>query len=407
MKFKLVGGKNDKFKLIGKDIVDFINNSNNDDIINNLITIIKNDKYCEKVLGEGISGKAVVPSVNKKMKVYVNNDKKIKLPIIVKYEKVKNDLEFNIIDNKLYISTKDSLLTEIIILSYTNQLWYNKKSLHIPFMLGYSLCEKNLLITERHGLKNNLELDQSKYFQESALWNDRKNEYHIVKTNVLSNLMKYIYHNIDKDYNIILPNDVKCNVIEFIDYLCISYLHTQLLFINNNISVTDTHLNNIFIHYLNKRSYISDQYIGDIEYIIYKYNDKMIKIKTFGILLKIGDLGTSIIQPKEDIIIVGQGYNIKDNYKIIDIMKRQNQVVLLFLYIMKNELTYDIFSKAIISKLFNIHPYNKIHYLRYTQPNDLLNDFLSIEEILDLYYEKYKINKLDNDNNNTFIQYDK
>jgi len=219
--------------------------------------------------------------------------------------------------------------------------------------------------------------------------------------------MKYIYHNIDKDYNIILPNDVKCNVIEFIDYLCISYLHTQLLFINNNISVTDTHLNNIFIHYLNKRSYISDQYIGDIEYIIYKYNDKMIKIKTFGILLKIGDLGTSIIQPKEDIIIVGQGYNIKDNYKIIDIMKRQNQVVLLFLYIMKNELTYDIFSKAIISKLFNIHPYNKIHYLRYTQPNDLLNDFLSIEEILDLYYEKYKINKLDNDNNNTFIQYDK
>jgi hypothetical protein len=36
-----------------------------------------------------------------------------------------------------------------------------------------------------------------------------------------------------------------------------------------------------------------------------KYKDKIIKIDTFGFILKIGDVGTFIVKPKKNIILIG------------------------------------------------------------------------------------------------------
>jgi hypothetical protein len=43
----------------------------------------------------------------------------------------------------------------------------------------------------------------------------------------------------------------------------------------------------------------------------------IIKIETFGFILKIGDVGTFIVKPKKNIILIGHAYNIEINYKVV------------------------------------------------------------------------------------------
>jgi hypothetical protein len=41
--------------------------------------------------------------------------------------------------------------------------------------------------------------------------------------------------------------------------------------------------------------------ISKTQYIIYNIDEKIYKIKIYGMILKIGDIGSSIIKPKKDI----------------------------------------------------------------------------------------------------------
>ena len=66
---------------------------------------------------------------------------------------------------------------------------------------------------------------------------------------------------------------------------------------------SDMHSENIFIHWLNDNSYYKDKKIKNITEIVYKINKKLYKIKTFGFVIILGDLGMSLIKIRKDVIL--------------------------------------------------------------------------------------------------------
>jgi len=119
------------------DIVAFINESTLDKIKDDLLTKIDNDKYCDVILGKGMMGEVYVPSVDHIMKIKTSSNTIINLPIAIKKANENDEFNIKIINNILYIYAYKNITTEALILSYTNKLWHQKKSPHLPYMIGY------------------------------------------------------------------------------------------------------------------------------------------------------------------------------------------------------------------------------------------------------------------------------
>lgn len=154
------------------------------------------------------------------------------------------------------------------------------------------------------------------------------------------------------------------------------------------------HQNNIFIHWLNKNSYMHDKFIGDTKYIVYKYNKKYYKIKTFGLLMKIGDVGASIIlqkRSKNNIWIVGHGTNLDKTFNIAKDLTKQNRSHEFLQAIVRHVPGY-IFKKTIAYTILSEHPYDKLYWEN--TPHDILKDLKTVEELMK-YYDRYTINKTD------------
>jgi len=391
------GNKNKSF-----NIVDFIKKSNLDDIKDNLFNNVKNDKYCNKILGKGLLGEVNYPNISKYMKVKTSSNTKIKVPIVVKKSNNNGEIHFDIIDNILYIYGYLSIFLEILILSYIKQLWLNKKSVHLPLLVGYSFCENTIIITEKHGLKNNFIKELDHIYHSTKLFHPNRDKISKFNENIstIYQLLEYIYLFYDKDkMSIKLPNDIECNIIELLDYLSISYITTIKMLYDNNIYTQDMHSKNIFIHWLNKKSYLDDQYVGDIESLYYKHNKKYIKINTFGLILKIGDVGSFIIKPRDDILILGQAADIKKHKYLLKecFINGRHIIDIMDIYFLK--LPNNIFSQTIIGQIFhNKYPYNEIAWpFKYQH----LHDLLSYDKILD-EFNKYFVDKVDNENSLIF-----
>ena len=215
----------------------------------------------------------------------------------------------------------------------------------------------------------------------------------VIKTNLatLGSLCEYIHLLKMPNDEIILPNNIKCNVVDLLNYVSISYIITYNLLYKNGIYLRDMHFENIFIHWLDKNSYMYDQYIGDTEYIIYKCNNKYYKIKTFGFIIKIGDVGASIVHPRKKLYIVGQaGTEMSKTFHLVkDVISYPDYQNFMsrFLFILK----FDTFKKIIAHDILSSHPYNKFFYLNVDKK--LIKDMQSAEELLE-YYDKYSIDKI-------------
>jgi hypothetical protein len=226
----------------------------------------------------------------------------------------------DILNNKLYIHSYGGLITEALILMFTNNL--RNKTVHLPLLLAYGTCSKNKIIdriyTLKYGLDEPVEINlQGRIYDEDSLWHNKeiKND-EIYKNTIatLKDLFTYIHYSKNKDDVVILPNGIKCNVNELYDYICISFLATHYLLAENNIFQNDMYVSNLFIHWLNNNSYYNNKNIKNLKEIIYKIGNKYYKIKTFGFILIFGDTGSFIIKIKKDIILIGQAPNIKNNY---------------------------------------------------------------------------------------------
>ena len=394
---KLSGGNKTDY-----DIVKFIKKEDLNTIQESLLKNMDNKTYCDKILGKGLLGEVSVPTVNNKMDITLKNDTKITIPVVIKKANSEGQINIKMIDNKLCIYANLDITLGAIILSYINKLWHKKLSPHLPFMIGYSCCENkenirvNKIITERHGLNENVKFDIEGFTDEEIWHGPRpgriyKSPYVFdSEIGTLDSLCKYIFSKM-KNGNVILPNGETCNVVELFDYLAISFIHTHQLLHKHNIIISDMHSNNIFIHWLNNDSYLGDTNISKVKYINYKFGDKILKIKTFGLLLKIGDVGTAIITPRKDVLILGQANDLDKNIKLVDQIIKPNYQIYWGMTTFKYMLPQHIYEKTIMSSILDNHPYNEIvNYL--PMPYKLLDKFLDPNELL-AKYDKYFVDK--------------
>lgn len=115
--------------------------------------------------------------------------------------------------------------------------------------------------------------------------------------------------------HIILPNDKKVYIPTLLDSILISYLHTAaLLWKKYKMIVTDQHLGNMFIQWLDKRSYYDEKNIGHIKKIYYKIGKEYLGIETNEMLFKLGDLGVCRLSPKKGVFIAGVGRKNNNRY---------------------------------------------------------------------------------------------
>jgi len=394
-----------------KEILDFLNNSDKNTIFKNLYSLIYDYKFCPVLLGEGHFGK-VYTEVNNTFPYKINN-KMINLPIVIKESRMNPDIKIgmDIINNILYISGYDNITLEMLILIFLRNL-YNK-TVHLPLIMAYGNCLYNefvtRIITRKYGLKKQIEINlDNKIFNDEPLWikprNEKKTTF-ISSINTVKELFAYIHYT-RKGEKCILPNNIECNVIELYDYLCISYLITHYLLTQNNIYPSDMSSNNIFIHWLNDDSYYDNVNIKNIEEIVYNINNKFYKIKTFGFVIIFGDTGNFKIKIKKDIILIGQIYNIVENYKLLDRVLKEEYTNTDFLLWNFDFLPFNIFKNTIAYNILNSEPYNDYPLKDYYLLGKDIKYLDSLKSTLELlnYYDKYCVSKYIKNQNNILIK---
>lgn len=398
------------------NIIKFIENNKKKVIIDKLFMMIKDEKYCPEIIGEGHFGKVYIPD-GKTIK-YKLNDKLLNMSVVIKEAKNNTNVDtctsMEIINNKLYIYGYGSITTEAIILMYIRKIYDD--TIHLPLILAYSTCTENphivtRIITRRYGLKNTLEIDLSdKLYVDKPLWiKPRKPITKTFKSKIstLDELHSYIYYN-NNDGVVTLPNGIKCNIASLYDYICISYLATHHKLIKHNIYINDMHCSNIFIYWLDEDSYYNDANIKDINEIIYQVKKKYYKIEVFGFAIVLGDLGTSIINVKKDVSIIGQIWDIRTNYKLtVDTDKFTKTCLWNFMIRFILGISTKEYSKTILCRIINSDPYNSypmiLRSLKDYDINFLDNTKLPVELLEDFFYEKYGVVDYEKTTNNIFI----
>lgn len=393
-----------KYKLI-----EFIKKAPLNKIIDDLPKMLFDNKtYCDEIMGEGMMGEVIVSSIGPTMDVKVGNTA-INIPVVIKKAKMDGTFDMKIINGKLYAYSYRNLVVEAILLYYVSDLWYKKLSPHLPLMIGYGSCNPNTktivsrIITERHGMDHKVKIKMTQ-FDEGPLWHPDGNfisggSYFESNFSTISDLFKYIGL-FRKGDIIVLPNSKKVNIIKLCDYLSISFLHTFQLLYDHGITLTDMHPGNIFLHWLNEKSYMGNQSINDIEYIIYEINNKYYKIETFGFVLKIGDIGSSILHPRDDVYILGQGVNLEKTYPIVEQITKPNSKCGAFLYLISYNLPFELYQQTIAYQILSNYPYSEMYY--FGIPQKLLDDQLNTSEILEKF-EDYRISKPKKSSNTLII----
>ena len=253
------------------DIVKFIQKSSLTKIKRSLPDVLqKISSHCDEIIGKGYMGEVKVSGVGSTIKIKIKN-KIIEMPVVIKKSNFTGETHIDLIKGKLYISSTNDLTAEAIILYFISKLWYRKITPHILFMLGFGKCNPDnpqtyvdQIITEKQGLDHKIEIDNSGFvFLHAINFVPPVVETYMV---TLWDLFRYMITYQDKHNMVMLPNKQKGNVIEILDGILISFLHTAYVLWNEyKLTLTDQHLNNIFIHWLNKDSYLGDENISQIK----------------------------------------------------------------------------------------------------------------------------------------------
>jgi len=395
-----------------KNIIKLLKKSTKTDIQNSLMNEIKYDKYCQKIIGEGQFGKVFVPQINKTIEF-----NKKKFDIIIKESHATNqpsqNFEINLLDNILYISGYNTMTTELLILMFIKMLW--DKTVNLPLLFAYGTCKNtgfvDTIITLKYGLKGNpITIDlKDKIYNDGPLWGPRDDVKQSFTSNIetLSSLFSYIHYSKKSDGTVILPNGIICDDIsKLYDMICISYFATYHLLTENNIYPKDMHEYNIFIHWLNSNSFYGQKPIKNLKEIVYKIGKKNYKIQTYGFVIILGDVGVFNVVVQDDVIILGQGYDIKKNYKLIEQQLNPNYGNMEFIDYTHQMLTPNEYKKTVACEIMGSEPYCSYpmrpwHLLG--KDITFLNEQKSTPELLEFYYAKYGIKKYEKHENNILI----
>lgn len=398
-----------KYDNPGDEIVNFIENESLDNIHKNLYDIMYNKYVCDRILGQGIAGKVKISPIGSVYMYVPNTDKGdlIVVSVVIKDAYVEKIIRLWKNDNKLYVYSDGGLMIEAIILYYIRKLIKLKKSPHLPLILEHSACNPDMtesvdrIVTERHGLYKEIELKITGFY-ETPIWKymedyDPNDPVYYTRLATFDDLMIYINLKKSPDSDIIeLPNGISCDITELIDYLTISYIVTCDLLAQNNVYLMDMHPMNIFINWLHDESYMHDEFIGKTEYIFYKRdNNKYYKIKTFGLLLKIGDVGASILRPQKNLLFIGQCYDIEKTHRICEYIV-DHPKYFDFPMTYHNTMSLDTLRKTCAYKILSSYPYDKVSWMN--QDFKLLENMPNPDELLK-HFDKYSVNKIDETEN--------
>jgi hypothetical protein len=330
--------------------------------------------YCDEFLGEGFFGRVTTPNFGPVVNVFIGNSF-VSLPTAVKQLK-HPDGKFSIYeqDGKLYMVSEKTLTSEMIMLYMVSKLWYDERTPHLPFLLGVDSCGDidsgfiSKIVTERHGIMswfNGLEKpiilrDRFK----TPFWLTRQN--HVSNMATLDDLFLFCLLNRESETKITLPNGKTVYIPDLLDYLFISYVHTaHILYKDLHLILSDQHSTNIFIHWLGKFSRMGKTDMSNVDRIYYQIEkDKYIKCDTYGILLKLGDLGTCVMKPRDDVYVIGDVYDQDKHIK--DFRKYDSYVasyIDMFMNIVGGTFPQGVISKTRVWKLCQKAPFNTITYL--------------------------------------------
>lgn len=355
-----------------------------------------NTTYCDKLIGKGGIGNVYIQGVGPTMKISIH-EKTITVPVVVKKAKIQGKFKMSIINNILYIYSYKDLTCEAIILQYAMKLWYDKITPHVPLMIGYSKCGDfdtlvDTIVTEKQGLDYTIDLEIDGFARKSLFHNKQYNEPFRSTLATLEDLLYYIDVNKNAD-QILLPNHSVCNIVELIDYFTISFLHTSmLLFDACKMVMNDMHAGNFFIHWLNENSYLGSKSISDVKEIYYNVDDVIFAVKTFGIILKLGDIGSCLLNPKPDVFILGQGINLKQTYPLVEYHKHPGITSFITFTSILKLLSYELAQKTKMWQIIMSSPYNEI-VLGNPVSDFIVKRLLTPKQLLLKYFMDYSVSE--------------
>lgn len=416
------------------NIVNFFLNSSNEIIEANYINVIKNmTKFCSENIGQGNFGFVVRPNYGDIVKVYIK-DTYISLKTVIKHFKTLG--RFNVIhynqtlynedayyyknDHPYYskiknIKVPDNLMImygdmhpifELVILSFLSKMWYDGDSPHVPFLISPMACNHQNLVDafllDMNGLDNSIKIipkgiSTSIYDTPGFI-----NNYLETFKHLITYIVNYDYIKNEKLY-CDLPNGIKVDVIDMIDSLVLSFLFTyEQIYKKYGIILNDQHLSNIMLQWLNpNNSYMGKQNIGNIEHIVYDINKKKYKIDTNGIILKIGDVGVSVMKLRKDLIIIPDVFDDRILYKSLYIETLPCYIILINdLY---SFLPPILLNNTIVNKIMNSKYFNSVNSVTGTEL-----DCPTASQIIEEYFSDYilKENTKENIDSTLFLNID-
>jgi hypothetical protein len=317
---------------------------------------------------------------------------------------VENDMFIDIVDDELYVYNSKGINVEAMILYMIRELIEKKLSPHLPLIIDHGKCNMmerqpvDKLVVERHGLPHGISVPLTGHY-ETPLWKqlnnyDPNNPVYRTNMTTFDDLCVFIQLTKDDNYNITLPNGIKCNAVDLIDSLSISYITLYDTLFKNNIYLVDMHPQNLLIHWLNDTSYVSDEFIGNADYIYYKHPEKAdvyLKIKTFGLVLKVGDVGACIAKPREDVHLVGQAFDLLKTSHIVKEIESTTSgfdFMSTFMFCM----SFDLFKRTKAFEIFNNYPYSERFWMSVSFKNR--KDSLTPSQLLE-HYSSYFTTSVD------------
>lgn len=282
----------DRLVINTKDnIINFLERSSDSDVMKYFFLKF-NRSNCNYVIGEGHSAYVLKELIGPTAKIYINGSI-IEIPVVKKIINITDKTYIKQIKKDIFIYGENAT-GEVLTLIKFRQL----HSPHLHTLIDYSCCGENSVVTEIVTEEQGLGYISS-YFPKKMY---KLNWKTIEVSTSMGTINEILYYIITTNTNI-FPNNTKFEFVELIDYLLFSFLITYDILLKNNIMIFDIHLNNIFIHWLNPNSYFGNKKIGETKEIVYKFEKKYYKFKTFGILPKIGDVGEAIMKIKNRYIV--------------------------------------------------------------------------------------------------------
>lgn len=373
---------------------------------------------CEVVLGEGVFGSVSRPNYAAFASVGVKNGKnvliktvlkKLKLPdvtnfgqTIISQDAINEHIDKNVPANMKTFVQNQKFPKEIygffsddhdphgeyIILAFVSKLWYNEITPHVPFLVIPMSCgpanRLDAFLLEANGLP----FQTKTIFKTAPLYLQNPATHNFSYCETFYKLIEYMI-NMGEGNSCVLPNKETVHIPTFLDHMAISYLFTyQQLVQTIGLVLQDQHLNNVFMYWLDDKSYMGSQFIGQIKHIVYDLDaSTQLLIDVPGVLLKIGDIGASILKPRKDVVVIGETFGSPDAL-LKALYADKMPYYMQFLDNLMHTIPFNILMQTCLFALYQAAPFNTL-----AGSSGITNDYPSCSDILKKYFKKYIIAK--------------